>query len=143
MKLIFMEKGFVLTIDAFLASVVLAAIIVLSIFYLSEINLSSWAKIEMKSLVYDEATVLEKSGTLENAIITSSSEGIINQMDSTPQSQCFEVTTFDQWGSIAIHAQKAGCTKNSGDIISNERIIAVRTATGTEYYTARTEGWLK
>jgi hypothetical protein len=137
------ERGFVITVDAFLSVTMIVLFIILSFFYLSKVNLSSWNSVDLKTMTSDELTVLEKSLVFEDALKRGSSELILSSLNSTPIGYCFEATLFSQSFSPIIHTIKAGCTKNATNIASNERVIIVPTDSTPLIYVARVEGWVK
>lgn len=138
------EKGFVITVDAFLSSTLILLLIILSFFYLSNTSLNSWNIVDLKNIVFDCASVLEKSLTLESAVKQSSSEGILLFLNNTPNRYCFEVVILNPADlSPVVDVLKAGCTKYSDEIISYERALVVKNSSSTSFYLARVEGWVK
>ncbi|MFA6268824.1 MAG: hypothetical protein WCW13_03015 [archaeon] len=137
------QKGFLITVDAFLSVTLILLIIILSFFYLSKVTLDSWDKVDLISLVFDEASVLEKSLAIENSILQSSSENILDYLNNTPSGVCFEVTVFSSTLVPEVHALKNGCVGRADDVVSYERTVAVRNLSSVTFYIFRVEGWLK
>ena len=137
------EKGFVITIDAFLSVTVVVLFVILAFFYLSNVGSVSWNSIDLKTIVSDELSVLEKSLVFEDALERGSSELILSSLNSTPNNYCFEVTLFSEVFSPIVHTIKTGCTKSATQIVSSERVIIVQSDFGPTSYIARVEGWSK
>ncbi|MFA5931468.1 MAG: hypothetical protein WC821_04115 [archaeon] len=138
------RKGFIITVDAFLSVTLILLLVILSFFYLSSTSLDSWNVVDLKNIVFDCASVLEKSLALESAVKQSSSEGILLILNNTPNRYCFEVSVLDSTNlSPIITVLKAGCVKYSTEIISYERGLVVKTDMDTSFYLARVAGWVK
>ena len=100
----------------------------ISFFYLSNTSLNSWNVVDLKNIVFDSSSVLEKSLALESAIKQSSSEGILLVLNNTPDRYCFEVAILNSADlSPVVNVLKAGCIKYSSEIISYERGLVVKT----------------
>jgi|GEM_PF-1091783 len=139
----FSERGFVITVDAFLSVVVTTLLVLLAFFYLSWVSSDSWNVVDLKNIVSDEASVLEKNATFEDSVLRNSSELLEISLNSSPDPYCFEATIFNSSLSPVIHALKAGCSKTATQIISSERTIVVRDDAGSSFYFARVEGWIR
>jgi hypothetical protein len=137
-------RGFVITVDAFLGVTLILLFAVLAFFYMSKVSLNSWNTIDQRNLVFDEASILEKSLALENSVINSSSEEILSFLNQTPQGYCFEVTIYSSPDlSPKIHSIKTGCVKSADEYISIDRSFVVRDSDSVSYYIARVSGWSK
>ena len=139
------EKGFVLTVDAFLSVTLILLFIILSFFYLSKTSVYSWNAVDLRLVTGDELAVLEKGGVLESAIKQSSSEGILSALNDTPNSYCFSLTVYDYSAALApkLNSVKSGCAQKGNDVSSVERTIISRNASDINFYIARLEGWRK
>jgi len=139
------NKAFVISADSFIAFTLLLFLIMLSLFYLSQISLTSWDYVDLVNIVRDEATVLEKSRVLESAIDQRSSEPLLSMLDATPGEYCFDVAIFGSSSDSVpiVYALKGGCNKLYSDSSAVERTV-ISTSGGTaKFYIARVTGWVK
>ena len=142
MEKFFSQKGFVITVDAFLGATLMFLLVILSFVYLSQTSMDSWNTVDLRNAVFDEANVLEKSLVLETAVKQSSSEGILSSLNSTQAFYCFEVSVLNPNDfSIVINALKTGCIKRSTDSFSFEKTLVVNSNGIVSFYIARIEGW--
>lgn len=137
------KKGFIITVDSFLGVTLMLLFILLAFFFVSRAVLDSWNILDLKGIVFDEGSVLEKSGVFENAIKSSSSEELLTYLNSTPSNYCFSATIFSSDLSVRFYAIKGGCVNNVTNLVSYERTIVIRDANSVSYFLARTEGWVK
>jgi hypothetical protein len=137
------EKGFVITVDAFLSVVVMILFVVLSLFFLSRVSSDAWNTVDLKNIVSDKASALEKSLIFEDSVKRVSVELLASSINSSPEPYCFSITIFNESLSPILHAIKAGCTKDATEIFSSERSLVVRSDAGSSFYIARVEGWVK
>jgi len=136
------EKGFVITVDSFISVSLILIFVLISFYYLSNVSLDSWNAVDARILAFDEAAVLEKSLAVENSIKLSSSELILASLNSTPSGYCFEATVYDSTLSTPlVHAIKTGCTKNSTNLTSVERAIAVKQGSIVTFYILKVVVW--
>ena len=143
-KIIFgKEKGFVMTVDAFLSITLIAIFVLLAFGYISLIKLDSWNSVDLKNSVFDTISILEKTNLFNDALLNYSTEGISSIMNSTPNNVCFESTVFDNSLNVVLHSIKTGCTKNSSQIFSAERLIVLNNNGNVSFFIARIEGWSK
>jgi len=139
------NKGFIISTDAFLGLSMLAFIIVISFFYLSTVDQSSWNTVDLIDLTRDEITFLEKQQILENAIKQSSADLILSNLNATPNSPCFELSIFSETNLSVpmLYALKTGCTKNYSQLVVADRTLVVNTDTNVQFYIAKLGGWYK
>lgn len=138
------EKGFVITIDSFIAVTLMLFLIVAAFFYLSKVSLTSYDSVGLRSVVFDELAVLEKNSVLEQAVLQSSSEGLLSSLNYSPANYCFEVIVFDSTVSTPIlHTLKTGCVKTNKQTSSVERSFVVVDNDVASFYVARATGWAK
>ncbi len=120
------DRGFVISADSFLGLTLMAFIIIVSLFYSSQVNLSSWNSIDLINSARDISIVLEKSNTLENSVFLNSSELLVEKLNSTPNNVCFEVSIFSSNSDLAkVIATKSGCTKVFLEKFSVDRSFVV------------------
>ena len=146
------NKGFFFTIDSFIALTFISAVILLSLFHISNVRLDSWNSIDLRYATNDLLVVLEKSGSLDSAfkekggeIITSSALPILADLNNTSQAYCFELIIFKN-GDVSnpvFHVIKPNCSKESVEFASVERPLVIVKDNLIETYTARLGGWRK
>jgi len=143
-KIIFgKEKGFVMTVDAFLSITLIAIFVLLAFGYISLIKLDSWNSVDLKNSSSDVISILDKTNSFSDAILNYSTEGISSILNSTPNNICFESTIFDSSLNVILHSIKTGCTKNSSQVFSVERSIVLNNNGIVSFFIARIEGWSK
>ncbi len=137
------ERGFVITVDAFLSVVVMILLILASFFYLSKVSSNSWNVVDLRNIVSDKAVVLEKNHIFEDSILRDSSELLEASLNLVPEPYCLEATVLNASLSPVVHAVKVGCTSTPTQIISSERTIILRSDAGSSFFIAKVEGWVK
>jgi hypothetical protein len=142
-KIFLNKKGFVITIDSFLSITLVAIFVMLAFGYLSLIKLDSWNSIDLKNSSSDLISILDKTNTFQNALLSSSTEGVSSILNSTPNNICFESTVFNSDSTIVLHLIKTGCTKDSTQVYSVERSIVLNDNGNVSFFIARIEGWFK
>jgi hypothetical protein len=137
------EKGFIITVDSFLAITIVAVFMILAFGYLSLVRIDSWNSVDLKNSCSDLASVLLKSDSINNALLGSTTEQISSVLNSTPSNVCFEVIVFDDSSSVVLHTIKTGCTKNSVQVFSAERSVVLNEDSDISFFVARVNGWFK
>jgi len=137
------EKGFIITVDSFLSITLVTLLVILAFNYVSLIKLDSWDSVDLKNSSSDVISILDKSNSFNDALLSSSTEGISSILNSTPNNVCFESTVFDSDSNIVLHTIKTGCTKNSTSVFSVERSIVLNNSGVNSFFIARIEGWVK
>ena len=138
------QRGFFITLDAFISLGVVLIAIIIGYFYLSQITANSWERVDLLNITLDESLVLEKSSALSQAIEQESSEIIISSLDKTPYSYCFEVAIYSQseLSVPEIYALKKGCSKSVDEFISINRSLVVYNPSAS-FYIVKVAGWKK
>ena len=142
-KIFFATRGFIITVDSFIGGTLLFFFVIISFFYLSKTTFSSWDFVDLKIMVFDQLSVLEKNLVLENSIEQGSSELLLSAINATPNNYCFEIVVFDSNLAPVLHALKGGCVKDSSEVIGLDRTVVVNNSPALSFYVARIEGWLK
>ncbi|MDD4251196.1 MAG: hypothetical protein PHX27_03325 [Candidatus ainarchaeum sp.] len=138
------SKGFVITSDSFLGLTILFVLILASMFYISQVSFNSWNNIDLINSARDVLIVFDKASYFENAILQGSSEVLVEKINSTPKSLCFELSLIPKDSSIPlIIALKSGCFKNFNELIVVNRSIIVNDGASVSFFTARVEAWYK
>lgn len=134
------KNGFVISTDSFLGLTIIAFVIIASLFYLSQINFSSWNSVYLINSARDVAIVLEKSDSFKNSVFLNSSELITEKLNATPDSKCFEVSIFgENYVDPKIVSLKPGCVKLFREKFSIDRSFVV----DNNFYLAKVEVWYK
>ncbi|MDD3084254.1 MAG: hypothetical protein PHP82_04490 [Candidatus ainarchaeum sp.] len=138
------NNGFVITSDSFLSLTLLFLLILASIYYVSQIGFSSWNNIDLINSARDLSIVFEKGLYFENAIAHGSSELLLEKINSTPQSFCFETSIIPEGEVVPIIiASKVGCSKNYEELIVVNRSIVFNDSNIISFYNIRVEAWYK
>ena len=147
-----MDKGFFFTVDSFLALTFVTAVVLLSLFHMSHVQLDSWNSIDLRYASNDLLVVLEKSGNLENsfklnsagdAIVPASSLIVLEDLNNSPQAYCFELLIFRNGDQDIpeFHVLKPNCDKESFEFASVERPLVIVKGDIIQSYTVRLGGW--
>ncbi|MCX6803178.1 MAG: hypothetical protein NTY48_01255 [Candidatus Diapherotrites archaeon] len=138
------NKGFVITVDSFLAAALSLFLVLLAFYYLSQHSFTAWNTIDLLNTVNDEATTLEKTLLFENAINQDSVEGLSSAINYSPEGYCFIVTITNlDSGAKVLDTIKNGCNAKTGSSMVAYKIIGVRNDSTTGIYLAKVEGWIK
>jgi hypothetical protein len=138
------KKGFILTSDSFLGFTVLALVSLLALSYLSQINIDAWNNVDLINSARDLAIVLEEKDVLKDTISQQSSELLLETINSTQNSYCFEVSLYESSESLPdIIAVKSACTKDFTELIVINRSFVIDSNTTITNYYAKIEAWYK
>jgi len=139
------KKGFVISVDVLISLMMVSFIIVASLFYLSQVTLTSWNSVDLLNVTQDEAMILDKSAVFETSLSQNSAEPILASINASPENYCFEVSVFSQsdFTLPLLHTIKTGCVKRSSDLSSVEQTFVVHSGGSVLFYVARIEGWIK
>lgn len=139
----FGEKGFIITVDSFLALTLVAVFVILAFGFISLVRIDSWNSVDLKNSSSDVSSILKSTGTINDALLSSSTEGILEILNATPGNICFESMIFDSDSNIVLHSIKTGCIKNSTQVFSSERLIVLNESGATSFFISRVNGWFK
>lgn len=139
----FRERGFIITVDSFLALTLVAIFVILAFGFISLIRIDSWDSVDLKNSSSDLSSILKSTGVVKNALLGSSAEGVLEVLNSTPGNICFESMVFDSDSNIVIHSIKTGCIKNSTQVFSSERLIVLNDSGTISFFISRINGWFK
>ena len=140
-----MKKGFVISIDAMLALVIILVMFAGITFYLSSIKFEAGTKVLLREMGMDAVTTLEKNGTLETAVRTSNTTEISSFLSQMPNSICGDLKVFNE-SDLNNHiflAAKSGCLKNFEDSATVNRSFVVRNGSDADMHLARMTIWYK
>lgn len=139
----FNEKGFIITVDSFLALTLVAVFVIVAFGFISLVRIDSWNSVDLKNSSSDVSSILKSTGTINNALLGSSTEGILEILNNTPGNICFESMVFDSDSNIVLHSIKTGCIKNSTQVFSSERLIVLNDSGTISFFISRINGWFK
>jgi hypothetical protein len=139
------RRGFILSSDAFLGLTLLALLIVVSFGYISQINPSVWNNVDLINAGRDLSITFKKSDVFTNAIKQSSSELLLDKLDSTPNSFCFEINIFEESNTNVplINAMKAGCIKSFDELVVINNSLVVNNNADVDFYLVKVGVWYK
>ncbi len=139
------KKGFIISVDAFIALLLFFAIFAASTYYLGTAKFSAKNTILLKESAMDALTVLEKNGSLEKAIKENKPNYIRGFANRLPASLCAEVSIFGQnnMAEPVMTVLKSGCKKNFTEPATINKSVAARTGNAADYYIARITAWQK
>jgi hypothetical protein len=138
------SKGFILTFDAFLGLTLLAVLIIVSFGYVAQVNPIVWNNIDLINAGRDVSITFEKSNVFSNAIKQNSSELLVDKLDATPNSFCFEINIFESANLYVpkINVIKAGCNKNFDEFVVVNSSLVVNNGS-LDFYMVGVGVWYK
>lgn len=137
------EKGFIITVDSFLGITLVAIFVIMAFGFISLIRVDSWNSVDLKNACSDLSSILESENIISNALLSYSTEGILEVLDLTPSNICFESIIFDSDSNIVLHSIKTGCVKSSNQVFSTERSIVQNNGGTVSFFISRINGWFK
>lgn len=132
-----MKKGIIFTLDATLAIVLALSIILSSMFYLSQSEVS-FEKQNLYKLSMDVLAVLEKQDVLDHAISTNSTIEIQSYIDSLPPNTCVKIDLHDVSNAKLMSIRRTYCTYPEEYSVLRRVFIS-----NYEIYNAKIEVWYK
>lgn len=131
------KRSMLFTIDSIFALVIALVILLSVIFTLKSLDIKSWTETNINELGMDYLTVLEHSGELKNAVITSDTGEIkefLNRI--VKQNICGKIKIFDQNDNLLIIETKTGCLDSHESYMTKRSFVAE-----DNFYYAVFEGW--
>ena len=129
-------KGFVITLDAVLALLLMLTILLTITSTFSKVSSESWGNVHLRQLSFDTLTILEKSNMLNNAIKSNSSAEISDFLSrETPNNICMVLKIFRGQEANFIIA-KGGCEQKSEFQIARRSFVVDK-----EFYFAEISTW--
>ena len=132
-----MKKGIIFTLDATLAIVLALSIILSSMFYLSQTEVS-FEKPTQYKLSMDSLAVLEKQGVLDRAVSSNSTTEIQSFLDFLPSNTCAKIDLYDDSGAKFMSVRRSYCTYPEEYSVLRRVFIS-----NYEIYNAKIEVWYK
>ncbi|MCK4884161.1 MAG: hypothetical protein KAS30_04780 [Candidatus Diapherotrites archaeon] len=139
------ENGFIISLDALIAALVLITIISISVFNLGQIDYSERNNLILKQNAMDFLTVIEKNNYLEDSIINNRTNEIRIYMNKLPNSICFDLGIYSNsdYENPVLSLLKSGCVSDFSDSATLNRSFIVRQNEKLEIYFARVTVWHK
>ncbi len=132
-----MKKGIIFTLDVTLAVIMALSIIIISLFYLSQSNVS-FEKENLYKMTMDSLSILEKNNVLRAAASTNTTTALQNFLNMLPYNTCGKVEILDKNNERLLTAIKTGCTYSDDYLISRRVFIA-----NNAIFIAKMEAWFK
>jgi len=131
------KKGVFFTLDAVFAIIATLTIILIVLFYMSQVGKIPYNKQSLSKLNQDTLTVLEKDYTLRSAIRDNSNSTINLFLNSLPSQICARVELRDENKTTLQFTAKQDCNS------TEEPVVARRAFVGYDYsvYYAKMESW--
>jgi len=137
------ERGFIISFDGMVALSLAFILFIAAATYLAGVQSNARGSVFLKEFSMDAATVLEKSGLLEETVERNSSAGLRSFLNKMPAAVCMEVKIFDN--SDLVNAEvvvlKAGCTAEYFEKTSLKRGFVA--GDDPEFYIAEVSAWKK
>jgi hypothetical protein len=140
-----MKKGFVISIDALIALVLLLSMLAAATAYYGGIKFEAGSSLALKQVASDSITVLEKSGKLEEAVNTDSVSDIRAFLNRLPGNICGEVSIYSKSGleNPLLLSLRPGCSKNFLDMASVKRSFLARSGGSATAYLGEMKAWYR
>ena len=132
-----MKKAIIFTLDATLAVIMTLGLIITSLFYLSQSNVS-FEKESLYRITIDSLAILEKNNVLRVSASTNTTTDLQNFLNTLPYNTCGRIEIFNKNNEKLLTAIKAGCT------FSEDYIVARRVFTASNaIFLTKMEAWYK
>lgn len=140
-----MKQGFVISLDALIALLVLLSLMVAASSYLAGIKHEAGSSLTLKEVAMDSITVLEKGGTLEKAISTDKVNEIRAFLNRMPANICGEINVYAETdlNNQIFTVLRPGCLKNFKELATIERSVVVENNGSADLYLAKINAWYK
>ena len=135
------HRGFVLTLDAVFAMLILFVSIAFIFNSLKEVGDESIKLEQLSAYEKDALTVMEKTGAISDS--TTNTSRVREIIEASPPNICLEVTLQRQNGSILYTMPKQDCTNQRDEIRYERRTVVKKTGSGFDFYSAQVVGWYK
>ena len=139
------RKGFVLTLDAIIALLVIFMSVAVTFSFIHQVRNYSPQSIKLRELSSDLLSVMEKNGYLEESV--SDRTAVRSLLQDTPDGVCMMLEVTEGNSTIPTYAmQKTGCEVSTGKerVVLREEYVSWRSfVKDGEYYCAKITGWYK
>lgn len=133
------KKAIIFTLDAILALLIAATLIISSLYYLSKTENIPYTEQGLYKISLDILTVLEKDGTLKTAVEESSATEIQGFLDSLPVQICANITIYNTAQDNLLSVKKTACDSSEEKLFSRRVFIA----NSFSVYYAEMVSWFK
>ena len=106
------KNAFLFSIDATLAVMVGASIMLLCLFFLSNTGHAAYNEHDLYLTALDSLAVLEKDGTLRDYAMTGDNASIQGYLDSLPDRICGNITIYSASSRPLYSNEKSGCASS-------------------------------
>jgi hypothetical protein len=138
------NKGFILSSDAFLGLTLLSILIIVSFGYVAQINSNVWNNVDLINAGRDVMLTFKENNIFENTVRQNSAEILLDNLNSTPNSFCFEINIFEESDTSVpiINVIKTGCIKNYDEFVVVNGSLVINND-NLDYYLVRVGTWYK
>ncbi len=139
------KKGFVISLDAFVALLVLIIFIGTSVFFLGEIEYRARNSNLLKETAGDAITVLDKTGALETSVEDKSTIEIRSFLNSLPYNLCAEVFVYSETDlkNPVFVVLRTDCAKTFDDLAVIKRSFFTESDGNLNFYLAEMKMWVR
>ncbi len=139
-----MTRGFVITVDAVLAAVILFTLLTISFDTLKRDGVDIQVQRELGVLSYKIGEALETSGALSNAALSNNTSQIRSFLDGLPFNMCASVSVKSEPHSTqtVFLVSKSGCSSIIGQSMSTSRGFVVPSPPDANLYVATISTWV-
>lgn len=139
-----MNRGFIVSVDALLAAVILFSLLTISFDTLKQDGTNWQISRSLGMLAYKSGESLEMSGALHRAVIINNTNGVRSFLDGLPFNVCASVSVKnDPDSNVSIFSvSKSGCTSLLGESISVQRGFIVANPPDANLYVATITTWI-
>lgn len=136
-------RGVILSLDALIAVGLFLSMAVLSGSFINDASFTENNSLLLKQSALDSATVLEKSGILESAVVNNDLSGVRGFLNRLPNSLCAETIIFrsSDTNNSLFSVLRDGCTSNDNSAITINRSFITGNHSDLNFYIARTSTW--
>ena len=137
------EKGFVITVDAMVATFVFFSFLLVVNQYYGQIQVRAWNDAELARFSEQALGVLEKSGELEYALISNQGSRIRSYLNDFPGNVCGQVFVYAQsdLNVPRLSVSKEGCAQSYDVLASAQRSVVIHYGSDLNFFVAQLNGW--
>lgn len=117
-------KGFIASLDAMLAIILITSLVTGSIYLLDNRQGVPWEDIYLQRIGMDVLTVLEKTGGVDSYVLNGDSELIQEISDMTPGSVCTKISFTEKGAAEAYYSYtKPGCSFGERQAVARRQAL--------------------
>ena len=139
-----MKKGFIISVDALLAAVILFSLLTLAFDTLQQDGADWQTQRNLSMLAYKSGETLEISGALSTAVITNNTTQVRTFLDGLPFNICASVSVKSDPDATqkVFLVSKSGCGSIVGELVSASRGFVVASPPDANLYVATVSAWV-